>query len=275
MLKLTSSLFRIPIVNSVILYDEIDSTNNGAKILGNQGAVDGTLVVADMQTAGKGRLGRSFSSPAGEGIYMSLLLRPSVGFASFSQITLLSAYALVKTLEEYPELSPQIKWPNDIVVNGKKVVGILTEANSEKKYAVLGIGINVNNKNFPDNLQETATSLFLESGIKYERSALIESFLIYFNQCYQQFLRQGNLAFLQDEYNHYLAGFGQEIYLIPHDQTMQTKNPYLIDTKQLTPYLCMGIDPVGNLICRHEDGTLITVNSGEVSVRGLHGYMTR
>lgn len=269
-----NSIFQIPIVNSVILFEETDSTNNRAKEFGNKGCVDGTLVVAEAQTSGKGRLGRGFSSPAGTGIYMSLLLRPNIDITLISQITLIVAMAVQKALAQIPGIVPKIKWPNDIVIDGKKIVGILTEAScdTQLKYVVIGIGINVNNESFPDELSQTATSLYLACGNKLERKQIIMDVMKNLSEYYSRFLQSNNLSFIAEEYNSNLISFNREIYLIPHTKTASSANPYKIDTTGLEPCVCLGINEHGDLICKHTDSTIEIVNSGEVSIRGLHGY---
>lgn len=297
MLHLKNTIFDIPVVNNVILYEETDSTNIRAKEFGNRGCVDGTLIIADTQTAGKGRMGRSFSSPPDTGIYMSLLLKPAIDAAHVSSITLLAAMAAAKALEAIDGLQPSIKWPNDIVIDGKKVVGILTEMSCDAvripktygladmeyasvpayetnlKYVVVGIGINVNNEFFPDEISDTAASLYQLCGRRLDREAIIEQVWSHFNDYYHAFLASRSLSFLIEDYNNMLASYGKDVYIIPHEKTAGEANPYQIDTTGLTPCLCMGIDTEGALICRHADGTLEHVNAGEVSIRGLHAYI--
>lgn len=297
MLHLKNTIFDIPVVNNVILFEETDSTNIRAKEFGNRGCVDGTLIIADTQTAGKGRMGRSFSSPPDTGIYMSLLLKPSIDVTHVSSITLLAAMAAAKALEAIDGLQPSVKWPNDIVIDGKKVVGILTEMSCDAvripktygladmeyasapayetnlKYVVVGIGINVNNEFFPDEISDTATSLYQVCGRKLDREAIIYQVWSHFNDYYHAFLANRSLSFLIEDYNNMLASYGKDVYIIPHEKTAGESNPYQIDTTGLTPCLCMGIDTEGALICRHADGTLEHVNAGEVSIRGLHAYI--
>lgn len=295
-MQLNSSIFEIPIINNVILYEETDSTNSKAKEFGNGGSVDGTLIISDTQTAGRGRLGRSFSSPAGTGIYMSLLLKPNIDVQLVPQITIIAAMAVVKALNSISGINSQIKWPNDIVINGRKIVGILTEMSCDTvslpktygladmsyskspeyetnlKYVVVGIGINVNNEYFPEELKSTASSLYLNCGRKLDRASIIMDVLRRFNDYYKEFLKNKSLDSVTDEYNSLLASYNREVYVIPHDITIASPNPYLIDTQKLNPCICLGIDSQGDLICRQSDGSLKTVYSGEVSVRGLSGY---
>ncbi|MBQ8318377.1 MAG: biotin--[Lachnospiraceae bacterium] len=148
-MRLNNTLFQIPIINNVLYYDTIDSTNNKAKELAKRGSVHGSLVVAKSQTAGRGRMGRSFSSADNQGLYFSLMLRPNVSMNHLSSITLVTALAVSTALDTICNINTTIKWPNDVYINNKKAVGILTEAGPD--YVVIGIGINVNTKEFPSD----------------------------------------------------------------------------------------------------------------------------
>ncbi len=269
-MKISSDIFNIPIINNVIIYEKTESTNTLAKEFIAKNCVDGTLIIAKEQTAGKGRLGRSFSSPAGEGLYMSLILKPDVPLEIISQITIPIAQALIETLKKVCNIPAQIKWPNDILINGKKVAGILTELKNE--YVIIGIGININNSVFSDSIAATATSLFNETGIKYDFEVLTKTLFKYFNELYHSFLIYKNLAFIQEAYNNNLISLDKDVYIIPQERTTNTSNPMLISTNDLIPYNCKGIDIYGNLICISNTGEELHVNSGEVSIRGLHGY---
>ena len=271
MTMINSTLFQIPIINSVIEYACTDSTNLKAKEVAKRGSVHGTLVIAHKQTAGKGRMGRSFDSPRDEGIYMSLLLRPKLDLSHLANITLITAIALVRTLQHKYNIAPLIKWPNDIVLNGKKLVGILTESGPD--YVVIGIGVNVNNSVFPSDIKDSATSIKLETGADVDIFELIESILINFNTLYNQFISAPDIGFLVDEYNSRLASYNKDIYIIPHNISSTQDNPYVMDTSNLEPFFCKGIDANGNLICQNALGNIITVNSGEVSLRGTNGYI--
>ena len=148
-------------------YDSLPSTNELARQMAAQGATEGTIIVAREQTSGRGRLGRSWASAAGEGLYVSIILRPKVPPRQFSIMTLASAVAVAETLASAFAVSPDIKWPNDVMVSDRKICGILLETASDGdrlEYAVLGIGVNLSQRTFPDGLLEIATSLFLESG---------------------------------------------------------------------------------------------------------------
>ncbi|MBQ9200372.1 MAG: biotin--[Lachnospiraceae bacterium] len=266
----TSSIYKIPIIKNVIVYDETDSTNNRAKDFGKNGCVEGTLVVSDCQTAGRGRIGRSFSSPSGEGIYMSLLLKPDIDESLISQITLLSALAISRALINNYGIKTGIKWPNDLLINEKKITGILTEKCED--FIVIGIGINVNNKEFDENIAQIASSLYLETGMEFEREILIEKILAEFNDLYYSFLTEQNLKSIITEYNERLISYDRDIYIIPYEMTGKLNNSYQLKDESLPVYHCMGIAPDGSLICRDSYGKLSRINTGEISVRNAYQH---
>lgn len=270
-MMINSSLFDIPIINSVIEYDRTDSTNTKAKEFARRGSVHGTLFIAHCQTAGKGRMERSFSSPMDDGVYMSLLIRPDMSLPHIANITLVAALSITRSLKEVCGISPMIKWPNDIVIGGRKLVGILTEASSD--FIVLGIGINVHNTSFPEPINATATSLYQETGRSFDNFELIKSVMSHFSILYDSFIKSDNIDFLVDEYNSLLAGMNNEVYIIPHEMSKANNNTYNVSTGNLSPYVCRGIDSSGNLLCEDVSGNIIYVNSGEVSLRGANGYI--
>jgi len=162
-----------------IFLTETDSTNGVAVSLAEQGAIDGTVVVADMQTKGRGRLGRTWQSPFRKGLYCSIIVRPQIEITDYPLITMSAGLGVVEALDEVSGVEFQLKWPNDIYRSGKKCGGILVETSSfvsqMKPFAVVGIGINVQNRNddFPDEIYGKATSLFLESGKQIDRDVLL------------------------------------------------------------------------------------------------------
>lgn len=264
-MKLNSSLFTIPIINNVLYYDTLDSTNNKAKELARRGSVDGTLVVARSQTAGKGRLGRSFTSVSQDGLYFSLMLRPDVSPEHLSGITLVAALAVSKAIDDVANVNTSIKWPNDIYLNNKKLVGILTEAGPN--YVVIGIGVNVNTKSFAADIADTATSLFLETRKAINKEELLKSILKQLSDLYENFINHNNLSFMVQDYNERLGSLGKEVFIIPQQRSLDCKNPSKLDTSDLTPILCLGMDELGNLKCQDQENELHYVNSGEVSLR--------
>lgn len=181
----------------MIHYQEtVESTQKIAHQLANEGVQEGTLVVAEEQLSGKGRLMRSWHSPKFSGIWMSLILRPKIPIHEAPQLTLLAAVAVAQAIEDTTDLKPQIKWPNDILVNRKKVVGILTEmqAESDRIHSVIiGIGMNINQKlvDFPEDSHGKASSLFIESGETVSRSKVIQRALFRLENLYDLYLNEG------------------------------------------------------------------------------------
>lgn len=244
------------------VYEEIDSTNIRAKQLGETGEPHGTLVVANRQSAGRGRRGRNWESPEGCGVYLSVLLRPEFTPDRASMLTLVMAYSVAKALKECTGLDVQIKWPNDIVINGKKLVGILTEMSTEIDYinhVVVGVGINVNTEIFPEEIEDKATSLRIECGYKIQRSFIVAEVMKQFEQDYEMFLQKKDLSWFREKYDQLLVNCGREVMI--HGAV----EPYAAHA--------LGISDTGELLVRLEDGSVEAVYAGEVSVRGIYGYV--
>ena len=245
-----------------VYFDATDSTNVQARRLAEAHAPHGTLVVSDRQDGGKGRRGRSWASPSGVGIWMSLILRPEIAPSSASMLTLAAALAVREGIQEETGLSPLIKWPNDLVLNGKKICGILTEMSTELmeiQYVITGIGINVNQREFPSEIRDTATSLSLEAGRCFRRSSLIAAILKAFEKDYTAFLKTGDLSLLLEEYNACLVNRGKEVCILDPSGEYRA--------------VAEGIDESGSLLVTLPDGTRREIISGEVSVRGIYGYV--
>ncbi len=180
----------------LICLSKTDSTNLQAKARAAQGASQGTLVVAETQTLGRGRRGRAWFSPSGRNIYASLILRPGMAPAQAPQITLMAAVAMAKTLRQEVQLEANIKWPNDILINDKKIAGILTEISTDMDtvdYVVLGLGLNVNvsTQEIPADLRGIATSVLIEMGRPFPRIALLGALLNNIEQCYELLQKDG------------------------------------------------------------------------------------
>ncbi|OPA81474.1 biotin--[acetyl-CoA-carboxylase] ligase [Paenibacillus selenitireducens] len=178
------------------ILDSTPSTQIVAQELAEQGAPEGTLVIAEEQTSGRGRMGRPFYSPSGKGIWMSLVLKPQTSLQFTPQLTLLAAVALCRSLQRVVPISIGIKWPNDLLVGTRKICGILLESSTEDervRYAIAGIGIsaNLDVEDYPEYLKDIATSLKIESGAKVDRTAIITEFLAEFETLYQLYHEQG------------------------------------------------------------------------------------
>ena len=250
------------VAKEVLYFDTIDSTNTKAQELAEKGYPSGTLVVADKQESGKGRRGRSWVSPSGTGIFMTLMIKPDINPNNASMLTLVAALAVAKAITSVTGEKAMIKWPNDIVVNGKKVCGILTEMNAQFDYInhiVVGIGINVHNESFPEEISQMASSLMIEAGGKmFHRAQIIAETMSYFEQYYDTFLKTQDLSALVREYDELLVNMNKAV------RVLDPKEPF--DGK------AMGITPKGELIVDTWESRKL-VSSGEVSVRGIYGYV--
>ncbi len=248
----------------VVYFRETDSTNTQAKRLAEEGAPEGTLVAADMQTAGKGRRGRSWQQSPGMMISMTFIIKPGFAPDKASMLTLLAAHSVAGAIEDVTGLPAKIKWPNDIVIHGKKTVGILTEMSLSVEqdsihYVVVGIGINVNITSFPEEIQDMATSLYLESGRRVNRSGLMAEVLLRFEQDYEQFLETEDLTGILEDYNAHLVSRDKEVRVL--------------DPKGEFTGISRGMNADGELLVEKEDGSMTRIYAGEVSVRGLYGYV--
>lgn len=250
------------VAKEVLYFDTIDSTNTKAQELAEKGYPSGTLVVADKQESGKGRRGRSWVSPSGTGIFMTLMIKPDINPNNASMLTLVAALAVAKAITSVTDEEAMIKWPNDIVVNGKKVCGILTEMNAQFDYInhiVVGIGINVHNESFPEEISQMASSLMIEAGGKrFHRAQIIAETMSYFEQYYDTFLKTQELSALVREYDKLLVN--------------RNKSVRVLDPKEPFDGKAMGITPKGELIVDTWESRKL-VSSGEVSVRGIYGYV--
>lgn len=250
------------VAKEVLYFDTIDSTNTKAQELAEKGYPSGTLVVADKQESGKGRRGRSWVSPSGTGIFMTLMIKPDINPNNASMLTLVAALAVAKAITSVTGEEALIKWPNDIVVNSKKVCGILTEMNAQFDYInhiVVGIGINVHNERFPEEISQMASSLMIEAGGKrFHRAQIIAETMSYFEQYYDTFLKTQDLSALVREYDELLVNMNKSV------RVLDPKEPF--DGK------AMGITPKGELIVDTWESRKL-VSSGEVSVRGIYGYV--
>ena len=239
---------------------ETDSTNLWIKRLAKEGASEGTLALAEFQSAGRGRLGRSWEVPEGTSVMMSILLRPKFEPQYAPTLTLVMGMAVAKAVKKLG-FDVSIKWPNDVVVSHKKICGILTEMgvrDGKIDYAVIGVGINVNIKEFPEEMADKATSLYLESGKEFDRSQIPGLVMEAFEKYYEKFAATCDLSGLKEEYESILANYNQPVRVL-------AKEPY--------EGVARGITDGGELLVEKNDGTIVAVSAGEVSVRGLYSYV--
>ncbi len=239
---------------AVIYFDEIDSTNNYAKKLALQGAEDGTVVVADCQTAGKGRLGRTFISPKGISVYLSMIIRRSISTESLGLITPCAAVATARAIDRICGTKAKIKWVNDIFLGGKKICGILTEAGltaaGTPDYAVVGIGVNVLSvKNiFPEELKQLATSISDETGKDFSRPEIAA-----------EIIKELSLLLPGLEKAEFISEYRERSCIIGREVEV---------TKQGNrPAKAVGISDNGGLIVQYEDGSREVLTTGEAVIK--------
>ena len=244
----------------VQVYDTLESSNRTAKLLALDGAPHGTLVLTAHQSAGRGRLGRVFESPSGKGVYLSVLLRPAVPAASAQTATIGAAVAVCRAVQELCGLELGIKWVNDLYYQGKKVCGILTEAGTDLEsgrleWLVVGIGVNVAQTAFPPDIADMAASLAMQ-GYSVSPDALAEVLLEQLTA-----LRQAlpHPQAWREEYRRRCVNLGRPVRVLRGDASRQAA--------------ALDVDQQFGLTVRYENGETETVRSGEVSVRGLYGYI--
>ena len=246
-------------------FNELDSTNIRAKQLALEGAPDGTVVTADCQSAGRGRMDRSFQSPKGKGVYLTVLLRPHLPPERLLPVTAMAGVAVCDAVEELCGVRPGLKWPNDPVLGGKKLCGILTELSLEGEtgrvqYLVLGIGVNVLHvaEDFSPEVAEMATSLSLALGHPVSRPALAAAEIRALDRLYASLLA-GDLTPYLAAYRRSCVNLGRTVQLISPDGSRETAQ-------------ALDVDEDFSLVVRTASGAVKTVRSGEVSVRGMYGY---
>ena len=249
---------------TVEVFDEVTSTNTLLKELGRQGAPAGTVIVADRQTGGRGRLGRSFLSPGGVGVYLSALIRPNCAPTELMHLTCAVAVAMCDAVDNAFGFRPGIKWTNDLVVGRKKLGGILTELGLDPKtgrvsYAVLGIGINCGQteEDFDESIRSMATSVQMVTGRTPDRNRLAAE-MIRALEAMDRSLLCSRDAML-DRYRADCITLGKAVSIVRGDEIRRAT--------------ALDIDADGGLIVRYDSGEESTVTSGEVSVRGLYGYL--
>ena len=250
-----------PWTENLQYFDTIDSTNTYAKSLASRGAVHGTVILAGCQTGGRGRLGRNFSSPKDMGIYLSLILRPDCKPEQLMHLTCATAVSTCRAISCCTDIKPSIKWTNDLVVGKRKLGGILTELSINSgtgkiDWVVIGIGINCCQKedDFPAEIRDMACSLRIGPDDRCIVAAQLISSLFTMDQM----LLTGKDS-IMDEYRSLCVSVGQEISLLRGDSVRYGK--------------ALSVDDDGALIVRFLDGTVESVASGEVSIRGMYGYL--
>lgn len=249
-----------PWADTICWFDVIGSTNTEAKRLAQEGAPHGTVLLAHRQTGGRGRMGRSFSSPAGQGIYMSVILRPGCTAAELMHLTCAVAVAMCDAVEQVSGFRPRIKWINDLLAKDKKLGGILTELSliprtDRVDFAIVGIGINCLQEtgDFPPELQDIAISLKTATGRAVDTVQLAAAMMVALHSMSEMLL--SDKAFLMARYTKDCSTLGQDILLLRGNER--------------TPCHALSLDPDGALVAKFPDGSIEVIHSGEVSVRFL------
>lgn len=254
--KINENLETQIIGRNIIYFDAINSTNSYAKTIGLS-CDDGTVITCENQADGRGRLGKQWKSQSGS-MCMTVVLKPDIDIAQVSKITQVCAASISLTLDEL-KIDAKIKWPNDLMINNKKICGILTEMNSDKNrvnYVVIGIGLNVNNLNedFPNEIRDIATSILSETGRYIDRNFIAAKILNNFEILYNEFINNNFILSLN---------------ICKNKSNLIGKNINLIKNKEVTKAKALDLGEDGDLIVQYEDGEIDSIISGEISVRKI------
>ncbi|MBS4537561.1 biotin--[Clostridium sp. D2Q-11] len=247
---------------NIIHYSSVDSTNMEAKKIALE-VEEGTTIISEEQLKGKGRLGRNWTSPKGKGIWMSIILKPDISPTEASKVTQIGAASVSKAIEEIG-IKNKIKWPNDIVIKGKKTCGILTEMSGEinrVNYIVVGIGINVNLEegDFPEDLREVGTSLRIEKKQVIDRVNLVSNVINNFEYLYKDFINTRSIK--------------KSIDICKESSALLHKRVRVIKGDNIEEAVAIDINDDGHLIVKYDDGNIKEIISGEISIRGIKGYI--
>lgn len=257
--------------------EETDSTNSLMKRLLDEGTtvesgdgygvliegnpVEGLMLLSNKQTAGRGRSGHTWSSPSGSSIALSVLLRPQTTADEIPMITLIAAMAVASAIDKASGVNTAIKWPNDVLIGDKKVCGILTELDirDNVKSLIVGIGVNISQESFPEEIEKVATSLLIETGLFVDKEVLAGLLAEELEKYYELFLETKDMSKLKDEYSSKLVNMDKEVKVL--DPSMNITG------------IARGIDSEGQLLVETSDGVIHHIYAGEVSVRGIYGYV--
>lgn len=232
--------------------NEVESTNDWAKTFAHD-CQDGLLCTCSYQTKGKGRLGRSWVVKQDDALCMSIVIKPQIMPFDAPQLTLLAGIACVRAIKKLTGIDALIKWPNDVIINGKKVVGILTEMSAEMdwvNYIIVGIGVNINNIDFDEDIKDKATSLFLETGVKHKRSKYADTITNEFMKLYKEYCIYGFSKF-KNEYNSVCANVNKRVKTVGKSEVIGK---------------ALGVNDKGEIMIQTVAG-IVNIMSGEVSLR--------
>jgi len=245
-------------------FETIGSTNDEIRARAKNGAAEGLVISSDEQTKGKGRRGRSWASEKGTSVSTSLLLRPNLSPRNTATLTLVSALAVVRMVKKLTGQEAFIKWPNDVIILNRKVCGILCESEITKSerpdFVIVGIGINVHQTSFPEEIKDRAISLDMAktSLMEIHRKEVVSILWEEFKNLYDVFLKTGDMTLLKDEYEKSFISMNKPVYIVSGENTKEA--------------IAKGIDSDGALLAEI-DGQIEKIDTGEVSVRGIYGYV--
>lgn len=245
----------------IVYFDSIGSTNDEARKIASKGSKEGLVVIAEEQTSGRGRMGRKWTTPKYQAIAFSVVIMPKIKPEESPGITLVMGTAVCRAIREVCSLDAGIKWPNDIIINNKKVCGILTELSAEidaVNYIIIGVGINANVERFPEEIKEIATSIYLESGRKVSRKELISKVFLEFENLYEDYKING-LKNIIDEFKSYSVTLNKRVNVTSINESFKGQAADILSD--------------GTLVIKLDDGSERKVLSGDVSVRGIGGYV--
>lgn len=257
-------MFTESVMGKKIIYRSVvDSTNKLAKILAEQGAMEGTVVLADEQTKGRGRFGRIWHSPNNFGLWFSIVLRPELEPQNLGILSLLPSVAIAQAVKDIYSKEVGLKWPNDVLLNHKKIAGVLSETKccGEKvNFLILGVGVNLmqNKDDFPQDIRNKATSMFIETGLKPHRIDILASILSNMNELYVG-TERGGMPYLIEKWRRYAVGLGEQVIMQKGDDDIVTGK-----------FENISID--GSAIIRLDDGKIQTLFSGECTIIGDKHY---
>ena len=246
---------------NIVFHEEVGSTNDEAKRYAREGKPEGFIVLCDRQTNGKGNFGHSWFSPGKVGLYFSLVIRPELPLTRIPQLTFLAGVSILKTIYQETSLVSKLKWPNDVMIKGKKICGILTESTSNHNkvdFVILGIGVNINHNinQLPGEFCGEATSLKIETGKDYSREKFLSSFLICLEQEYNSYIKHGAKNILESWRKHNNT-LGREVTIYQGNREIAG--------------LAKDIDDQGNLLVQIKSGVVVKVSSGEMRKLNIIG----
>jgi len=239
----------------IFFFKSIKSTMDYAKKLAEKGEPEGTVVIADFQSHGRGRFGRIWKSEPEKNILMSLILRPTIPIEKFGILSFLTSISIAEAIEKNADVKITTKWPNDLLINGKKFCGILLEASITVEmgdFVIIGIGVNVNQENFPKEIQDYATSLYIETGKIFDRTLIVQDILRLLEENYSALKETHNFQFVIENWKKRCDMLGKKIMVIQGGKTITGK--------------AIDVDERGFLLLEDENSNLLKLSAGDVTI---------